>query len=181
MKSRSFSLSPATSLASAESLSMPLLQEVVLSADVSCSDCQKRLSDIMSKMGEVESVVVNVSEKRVTLVCKYPGAAKVPSTRLVPAYCCMVMRLNVDCNGCCRKIRRILLNMKEIEKHLVEKQQRKVSVCGRFVPADVAIKMRKKMNRRVEILEIQEFDGSTEQMEQKAMITTCRPHQVYCF
>ncbi|KAM1299806.1 hypothetical protein ACFX2H_011067 [Malus domestica] len=163
MKSQSFSLSPATSLASAESLSMPLLQEVVLSADVSCSDCQKRLSDIMSKMGEVESVVVNVSEKRVTL------------------YCCMVMRLNVDCNGCCRKIRRILLNMKEIEKHLVEKQQRKVSVCGRFVPADVAIKMRKKMNRRVEILEIQEFDGSTEQMEQKAMITTCRPHQVYCF
>ncbi|CAN6727667.1 unnamed protein product [Malus baccata var. baccata] len=96
-------------------------------------------------------------------------------------YCCMVMRLNVDCNGCCRKIRRILLNMKEIETHLVEKQQRKVSVCGRFVPADVAIKMRKKMNRRVEILEILEFDGSTEQMEQKAMITTCRPHQVYCF
>ncbi|XP_068334071.1 heavy metal-associated isoprenylated plant protein 26-like [Pyrus communis] len=96
-------------------------------------------------------------------------------------YCCMVMRLNVDCNGCCRKIRRILLNMKEIETHLVEKQQRRVSVCGRFVPADVAIKMRKKMNRKVEIMEIQEFDGSAEQMEQRAMITTCRPHQVYCF
>ncbi|TQD76607.1 hypothetical protein C1H46_037855 [Malus baccata] len=83
MKSRS--LSPGTSLASAESLSMPLLQEVVLSADISCSDCQKRLSEMMSKMGEIESVVVNASEKRVTLVCRYPGAAKVPSTRLVAA------------------------------------------------------------------------------------------------
>ncbi|KAB2624302.1 hypothetical protein D8674_015962 [Pyrus ussuriensis x Pyrus communis] len=161
MKSRS--LSPGTSLASAESLSMPLLQEVVLSADISCSDCQKRLSEMMSKMGEIESVVVNVSEKRVTL------------------YCCLVMRLNIDCNACCRKVRRILLNMKEIETHLVEKQQCRVSVCGRFVPADVAIKLRKKMNRRVEILEIQELDDSDEQMEQRAMITTIRPHQLYCY
>ncbi|XP_048440745.1 uncharacterized protein LOC103947406 isoform X2 [Pyrus x bretschneideri] len=75
MKSRS--LSPGTSLASAESLSMPLLQEVVLSADISCSDCQKRLSEMMSKLGaEIESVVVNVSEKRVTLVCRYPVQPK---------------------------------------------------------------------------------------------------------
>ncbi|KAM1497769.1 hypothetical protein ACFX10_020706 [Malus domestica] len=179
MKSRS--LSPGTSLASAESLSMPLLQEVVLSADISCSDCQKRLSEMMSKMGEIESVVVNASEKRVTLVCRYPGAAKVPSTRLVAAYCCMVMRLNIDCDACCRKVRRILLNMKVIETHLVEKQQCKVSVCGRFVPTDVAIKLGKKMNRRVEVMEIQELDGSNEQMEQRAMITTSRPHQLYCY
>ncbi|XP_009356596.2 uncharacterized protein LOC103947406 isoform X1 [Pyrus x bretschneideri] len=96
-------------------------------------------------------------------------------------YCCLVMRLNIDCNACCRKVRRILLNMKEIETHLVEKQQCRVSVCGRFVPADVAIKLRKKMNRRVEILEIQELDGSDEQMEQRAMITTIRPHQLYCY
>ncbi|CAN6549436.1 unnamed protein product [Malus baccata var. baccata] len=161
MKSRS--LSPGTSLASAESLSMPLLQEVVLSADISCSDCQKRLSEMMSKMGEIESVVVNASEKRVTL------------------YCCMVMRLNLDCDACCRKVRRILLNMKVIETHLVEKQQCKVSVCGRFVPADVAIKLGKKMNRRVEVMEIQELDGSNEQMEQRAMITTNTPHQLYCY
>ncbi|ONI31373.1 hypothetical protein PRUPE_1G308800 [Prunus persica] len=95
-------------------------------------------------------------------------------------YFCMAMRLNIDCNGCCRKVRRILLNMKEIETHLIEKQQCRVSVSGRFVPADVAIKMRKKMNRRVEILEIQELDGTTEQMEQRAMIATCKTHQLYC-
>ncbi|KAF5745276.1 hypothetical protein HS088_TW07G00859 [Tripterygium wilfordii] len=79
--------------------------------------------------------------------------------------CCMVMRINVDCNGCCRKIRRILLSMKEIETHLIEKQQRKVYVCGRFAPSDVAIKLKRKMNRRVEILEIQEFEGSNEQVD----------------
>ncbi|KAI3733985.1 hypothetical protein L6452_13444 [Arctium lappa] len=70
--------------------------------------------------------------------------------------CCMVMRVNLDCNSCCKKMRRNILNMKEIEKHLIEKQENRVSVCGRFKPAEVAIKLRKKMKRRVEILEIEE-------------------------
>ncbi|TYG90581.1 heavy metal-associated isoprenylated plant protein 25-like isoform X1 [Gossypium arboreum] len=81
-----------------------------------------------------------------------------------PKLCCMVLRLNIDCYGCFRKLRRTLLNMKEIETHLIEKQQCKVSVCGRLRPSDVAIKIRKKMNRRVEILEINEVeDEQTEQ------------------
>jgi predicted DCC family thiol-disulfide oxidoreductase YuxK len=102
----------------------------------------------------------------------------------------MVMRINVDCNACCRKLRRIILNMKgeflfdeiqvtmyklqvlitslpfhieEIESHLIEKQQRSVYVSGIFRPSDVAIKIRKKMNRRVEILEIQELNATTEE------------------
>ncbi|XP_065853761.1 uncharacterized protein [Euphorbia lathyris] len=75
--------------------------------------------------------------------------------------CCMVMRINLDCNACCRKARRIILSMKEIETHMISKQECRVVVCGRFTAADVAIKLRKKMKRRVEILEIQDFtDGS---------------------
>lgn len=35
-------------------------------------------------------------------------------------------------------------------------------MCGRFVPSDVAIKIKKKLNRRVEILEIQEFEGEVQ-------------------
>lgn len=58
--------------------------------------------------------------------------------------------------------------VEEIETHLIEKQHNRVSVGGRFVPADVAIKIRKKMNRRVEILEIQELisnvNGHVEEM-----------------
>ncbi|XP_059454168.1 uncharacterized protein LOC132184519 isoform X2 [Corylus avellana] len=94
-----------------------------------------------------------------------------PSTSLfMPGkYYCMVMRLNIDCNACCRKLRRIILNMKE--SHLIEKQQRCVSVCGIFRPSDVAIKIRKKMNRRVEILEIQDFSGTTEQEDQNQQST----------
>ncbi|CAJ2648398.1 heavy metal-associated isoprenylated plant protein 36 isoform X1 [Trifolium pratense] len=80
-------------------------------------------------------------------------------------YCCMIMRINVDCNACCRKLRRIILRMKAIETHLIEKQQRRVCVCGRFVPADIAIKIKKKMKRRVEILEVQEFEGEEVQNE----------------
>ncbi|XP_014520533.1 uncharacterized protein LOC106777466 isoform X3 [Vigna radiata var. radiata] len=70
-------------------------------------------------------------------------------------YCCMIMRINVDCNSCCRKLRRIILRMKE-------KQQRRVCVFGRFEAADVAIKIKKKMNRRVEILEVQEMEAEGE-------------------
>ncbi|KAI6677021.1 hypothetical protein NL676_037817 [Syzygium grande] len=62
-----------TSLASIESLTMPLMQEVVLSADIRCVECQKRVADVMSRMTETESVVVNVLEKKVTLSCKYPN------------------------------------------------------------------------------------------------------------
>ncbi|KAG5532451.1 hypothetical protein RHGRI_026925 [Rhododendron griersonianum] len=73
----------------------------------------------------------------------------------------MVMRVNCDCNGCYRKMRRIILNMKEIETHLIEKQHNRVYVCGRFRPADVAIKLRKKMKRRVEILDVEEESAGT--------------------
>ncbi|XP_028768700.1 heavy metal-associated isoprenylated plant protein 8 [Neltuma alba] len=72
----------------------------------------------------------------------------------------MVLRLNIDCNACCRKLRRIVLRMKGIESHMIEKQQRRLFVCGRFVPADVAIHIKKKMNRRVEILQVHELGGS---------------------
>ncbi|KAI3836199.1 hypothetical protein MKX03_028178 [Papaver bracteatum] len=73
----------------------------------------------------------------------------------------MVLRLNIDCNACYRKLRRILLNIKDLESHLIEKRQNRLSICGRFVPQDVAIKIRKKMNRRVEILDI-EFSSDNE-------------------
>ncbi|KAI3976918.1 hypothetical protein MKX01_008776 [Papaver californicum] len=76
----------------------------------------------------------------------------------------MVLRLNIDCNACYRKLRRILLNMKDLESHLIEKRQNKLSICGRFAPQDVAIKIRKKMNRRVEILDI-EFSTSDNENE----------------
>lgn len=63
-----------------------------------------------------------------------------------------------------------LFNVVEIESHLIEKESYRAMVCGRFRPADVAIKLRKKMNRRVEILEIQELEHSNEEMDQRAMI-----------
>lgn len=55
-----------------------------------------------------------------------------------------------------------LISIEVIENHLIEKQQRRVCVFGRFEPADVAIKIKKKMNRRVEILEVQEMEGEVE-------------------
>ncbi|KAL6838282.1 hypothetical protein ACP4OV_031881 [Aristida adscensionis] len=47
----------------------------------------------------------------------------------------------------------------DLESHLIERKQQRVSVCGAFVPQDVAIKLRKRTNRRVEILEIKEVDA----------------------
>ncbi|XP_065853615.1 uncharacterized protein [Euphorbia lathyris] len=59
------------SLAYVECLSMPLVQEVVLSADIRCTECQKRVAEIMSRMNNTESVLINVLEKNVTLTCRY--------------------------------------------------------------------------------------------------------------
>ncbi|MED6160604.1 hypothetical protein PIB30_052917 [Stylosanthes scabra] len=104
-------------------------------------------------------------------------------------YFCMVMRINIDCSGCYRKVKRALLDMPELETHLLEKKQTRVIVGGRFIPQDVAIKIRKKTNRRVEILDIQEFseDNDGEIMEDHKPITndnswtllaTTHPHQM---
>ncbi|KAH9771874.1 hypothetical protein KPL71_012849 [Citrus sinensis] len=79
-KSRRTKLLTGTSLASIESLSMPLVQEVVLSADIRCSECQKRVADMMSKLNE--SVLVNVSEKKVTLTSRYPVVVEVSKRQI---------------------------------------------------------------------------------------------------
>ncbi|XP_019459191.1 PREDICTED: uncharacterized protein LOC109359115 isoform X2 [Lupinus angustifolius] len=114
--SKAFPLSR-TSLASMESLSLPMVQEVVLSADMQCEKCLKRITDIIAKMNEIET-------------------------------------------------------------HMIEKQKRTVCVCGRFVPADVAIRIKKKMNRRVEILEVEELGGDVENEHEQLETAeeTERPH-----
>ncbi|KAF8407824.1 hypothetical protein HHK36_006960 [Tetracentron sinense] len=80
---------------------------------------------------------------------------------------CMVMRISIDCNGCYRKLRRVLLNMQELETHLIEKEESRVTICGKFSPPDVAIKIRKKTKRRVEILETREFGNSNGDKDHK--------------
>ncbi|XP_060669310.1 uncharacterized protein LOC107429430 isoform X4 [Ziziphus jujuba] len=60
-KSKSL-LPPGTSLASVESLSVPLVQEIVLSADIRCSQCQKRVADIMSRMSDGHGCITYLAE-----------------------------------------------------------------------------------------------------------------------
>ncbi|XP_027907041.1 uncharacterized protein LOC114166477 isoform X4 [Vigna unguiculata] len=63
-KSKGFPLGGSgTSLASMESLSMPQVQELVLSADMQCEKCQRRVSDIIAKMnGNVNTEEENKSK-----------------------------------------------------------------------------------------------------------------------
>ncbi|KAH9611675.1 hypothetical protein KSS87_017393 [Heliosperma pusillum] len=64
-------------LAVIESLSVPLVQEVVISGDLRCIECQKRINDVISRFNaEIESVVVSLSEKKVAITCKYVKASK---------------------------------------------------------------------------------------------------------
>lgn len=114
----------------------------------------------------------------------------------------MVLRINIDCNGCFRKVQRALLQIRgnpfsellernytrfrivylfqmgiliaELETHLIEEKQRRVIVSGKFVPQDVAITLRKKTNRRVEILDIQALrhgEGNEEDGGEDAQIS----------
>ncbi|PNX65375.1 hypothetical protein L195_g054504, partial [Trifolium pratense] len=58
-----------TSLASLESLSLPLVQEVVLSADMQCESCQKRVSDIITKMNERKKILSLNPNSQYPLLC----------------------------------------------------------------------------------------------------------------
>ncbi|CAL0320818.1 unnamed protein product [Lupinus luteus] len=83
--SKSFPLSRTSTLASMESLSLPLVQEVVLSADMQCEKCQRRVADIITKMNaETESVVVNVLEKKVILTFRLSTVGKVIRRQMTP-------------------------------------------------------------------------------------------------
>ncbi|KAG2253285.1 hypothetical protein Bca52824_083421 [Brassica carinata] len=61
---------------------MPLIQEIVLSADIRCSDCQEKIADIMSSMIETYSIV---SVLKVTLTCTYSGDRRVSKSKLFSA------------------------------------------------------------------------------------------------
>ncbi|KAG8652254.1 hypothetical protein MANES_06G069950v8 [Manihot esculenta] len=61
------------------------VQEVVLSADIRCAECQVRIAEIMSRMAETDSLSVNLLEKKVILTCKYPGV-KVPTRQVAAVY-----------------------------------------------------------------------------------------------
>ncbi|XP_027769133.1 uncharacterized protein LOC107005610 isoform X2 [Solanum pennellii] len=46
------------------------IQEVILDADLRCTHCQNRVSSVISNVEDVESIVVHVLEKKVTLIRK---------------------------------------------------------------------------------------------------------------
>ncbi|OIS96324.1 PREDICTED: uncharacterized protein LOC109235636 isoform X1 [Nicotiana attenuata] len=46
------------------------VKEVVLEADLRCANCQNRVSTVISNIEDVESIVVHVQEKKVTLIRK---------------------------------------------------------------------------------------------------------------
>ncbi|CAK8574101.1 unnamed protein product [Lathyrus sativus] len=93
---------PLSSLASLESLSLPLVQEVVLSADMKCEKCQKRVTDIITKMNvETESIVVNVLEKKVILTFRISSSThvgKVISHKVTPKVA-IIKRIFRSSNG----------------------------------------------------------------------------------
>ncbi|CAA6659393.1 unnamed protein product [Spirodela intermedia] len=70
---------------------------------------------------------------------------------------CLVLRMNIDCDGCYKRIRRALLQIHDLDSHWIEKKENKVTVCGSFDPQAFAIKMRALTNRRVEILQATEL------------------------
>ncbi|KGN52069.1 hypothetical protein Csa_009028 [Cucumis sativus] len=78
----------ASSLASIESLTLPLVQEIVLTADIGCAECQKKLANILSKMNDTESVVVNLLDKKVILTRRSQIPSRVSTIRRLFASPC---------------------------------------------------------------------------------------------
>ncbi|CAN6478766.1 unnamed protein product [Victoria cruziana] len=70
----------------------------------------------------------------------------------------MRMRVSIDCNGCYKKVRRALIKMPAIHNHVIDRKESRIEVSGTFKPPEVAIALRKRIKRRIEILEIREVD-----------------------
>lgn len=70
------------------------------------------------------------------------------------------------------------MKYEELETRFIEKNHSRVIVCGNFIPQDVAIKIRKKTNRRVEILEIQDLSGNNDQTQEQMPLITSSDNQV---
>ncbi|KAF3675295.1 hypothetical protein FXO37_05949 [Capsicum annuum] len=58
---------------STKCLALPLIQEVVLDADLRCANCQNRVSSVISNVEDVESMEVHILEKKVTLIHRSTG------------------------------------------------------------------------------------------------------------
>ncbi|KAH9325061.1 hypothetical protein KI387_005239 [Taxus chinensis] len=54
-------------LRSAEGLTMPGVQVIVLDANMRCQDCRERVSKVLSKMDKLLDYVVDVTHKKVTV------------------------------------------------------------------------------------------------------------------
>ncbi|KAK9074488.1 hypothetical protein SSX86_007086 [Deinandra increscens subsp. villosa] len=70
-----------TTLATIESLTFPLVQEVVLLADFRCKACQDRVAHIISRLNdETESMEISFKEKKITLTLtrRHPKVSKTP-------------------------------------------------------------------------------------------------------
>ncbi|EEF29722.1 uncharacterized protein LOC8268635 [Ricinus communis] len=63
-----------------DSSTLSQVQEVVLAADLRCATCQKRMTDAISSIDDIESMVVLVREKKVIVTSKTTG--KVSSTKV---------------------------------------------------------------------------------------------------
>nr|XP_043626765.1 heavy metal-associated isoprenylated plant protein 45-like isoform X2 [Erigeron canadensis] len=91
-----------TTLATIESLTFPLVQEVVLLADFRCKRCQDRVADIVSRLdGEAESMEISLKEKKVTITLsrRHPKVLKMLENELQsvtmyksPANKCSIVR-----------------------------------------------------------------------------------------
>ncbi|KAI3744319.1 hypothetical protein L1987_57398 [Smallanthus sonchifolius] len=76
-----------TTLATIESLTFPLVQEVVLLADFRCKNCQDRVADIVSRLnGETESMEISLMEKKVTITLssRHTKRAKMSENKVQP-------------------------------------------------------------------------------------------------
>ncbi|KAL5718111.1 hypothetical protein ACHQM5_011049 [Ranunculus cassubicifolius] len=59
-----------------------VVQEIVLSADMRCKECQKKVYDVISRTKGTESMVVDIREKKVILT--YKSEMNESSNKIVP-------------------------------------------------------------------------------------------------
>ncbi|KAL9680046.1 hypothetical protein QQ045_017919 [Rhodiola kirilowii] len=83
-----------------------------------------------------------------------------------PPVTTVVFKLSLHCDGCCKRIRHIILKTKGVHTVEIDREKELVTVRGAVDPKTVQLRLKKKMKRTAEIVPGKKADKAYEKSEQ---------------
>ncbi|GLJ37487.1 hypothetical protein SUGI_0761590 [Cryptomeria japonica] len=77
----------------------------------------------------------------------------------------VVMWINIDCDGCCKKVYRAFQNIQGVQEIEIDRAQNRVIVKGTMEPEDLIKRLAKKTGKTVKLLKVEKKQKQNEECE----------------